>query len=428
MILLTACAETPPAGVTPPPPDAAGDTAAQPDDAAPDQPPALDDVAPADASSPGDVAPDLAAPPDAPAPDAPTPDAPTPDAPAPDAPPADAAVAPADVPADGFADASADAPPDASVASCPPPPACNVAPPTLGATASWRHLTTRVTVALGAARHRGRDLLLREGDPQWALGKFAYGINDDDLNDEDIDVWLLRDCTRWESLGTVATSRDAAPHAPVEGVSDDGGRVYLEIPAARRLAVGWHKVLFVVRGDHTTAEQWIRVAPAGARVAVTDVDGTLTESENAAFLALLTGPPPAANPGGPEVIRALVDRGYEVMYLTARPEWLEPGTHQWLALRGFPRSVVHTTLGLTGALGAAAETFKTEELRALRTRFGMAPDIGIGNTDSDVGAYTGVMVGARYYYRFAGDVRGGSRVDDYNMLAARLRALAPVCR
>jgi hypothetical protein len=353
------------------------------------------------------------------------------DTPVPDTSDAPSSVLPdsPEVPApDAPSDASVEATSDVHATPCPPAPLCNVPAPPFGATVPWRHLSTRVTVALGAARHRGRDLLLREGDPQWALAKFAYGLNDDDLNDEEVDVWLLRDCTHWERLGTVTTTRDAAPHAPVEGVEDNGGRVYFPIPTARRLGLGWHKVLFVVRGDHSTAEQWIRVVPASARVAVTDVDGTLTESENAAFLSLLTGPPPAANPGGPELIRTLVERGYELVYLTARPEWLAPGTHQWLTLRGFPRGIVHTTLGLTGALGTAAERFKTEELRALHSRFGRPVDIAIGNTDSDVAAYTHAMVPARYYYRFAGDVRGGSRVDDYHTLAARFRTLAPVCR
>ncbi len=317
--------------------------------------------------------------------------------------------------------------PDASVA-CPPIPACDAPPPAPGATVAWRHLTTRLTVALGSARHRGRDLFLREGEAQWALAKFAYGLNDDDLNDEDVDLYLLRDCTRWEMLGTARTSLDSAPHAAVEGVNDTGGRVYFEIPAARRLAVGWHRVRFVVRGDHTVADQWIRVIPAGARVVVSDVDGTLTESENAALLALLTGPPPGANAGGAAMLQALVARGWEVFYLTARPEWLAASTHDWLTLRGFPRGIVHTTLGLTGATGAPAQSFKTAELAALRTRFGRAPDYGFGNTDSDVGAYVAGGVAVPYYYRYTGDVRGGTRVDDYTPLAARFSTLAPVCR
>jgi hypothetical protein len=317
---------------------------------------------------------------------------------------------------------------DAARVNCPQAPACDVAAPPLGATVAWRNLRTRVTVALGSARHRGRDLLLREGDPQWAIAKFAYGINDDDLNDEEVEIWLLRDCTRWERLGTALTSRDAAPHAPVEGVDDRGGRVYFEVPSSQRLAVGWHRVMFVVRGDHSIATQWIEVVPADARVVVSDVDGTLTESENAAFLSLLTGPPPAANPGGADVLRTLVGRGYHVMYLTARPEWLEPGTHSWLTLRGFPRGIVHTTLGLTGAIGTAAADFKVSELGALRARFGRAPDYGFGNTDSDVTAYNSTGVASRFYYRFTGDVRRGTRVDDYTTLLSRFAALPALCR
>lgn len=410
----------------PPTPDApAGDTAAT--DSTPDVATAPDTgLPPLDDAS----APDAVSTPDVAAQDADDDAPPTLDAP-PDA--ADDAPTTADVPATADAPVAADAPADVAgdaPSSCPAPPACNAAPPPLGATTSWRHLTTRLTVALGSARHRGRDLLLREGDAQWALAKFAYGLNDDDLNDEDVDIYLLRDCARWERLGTAATSRDSAPHAAVEGVADSGGRVYVQIPAAQRLGVGWHRLLFVVRGDHTTATQWINVVPATARVVVTDVDGTLTESENAAFTALFTGPPPAANPGGADMLRALVDRGYQVMYLTARPEWLEPTTHQWLTLRGFPRGIVHTTLGLTGALGGAAETFKTEELRALRTRFMRSPDYGFGNTDSDVAAYVAGMVptAGSFYYRFGGNLRGGARVDDYNTLVPRFRALPAVCR
>jgi len=285
-----------------------------------------------------------------------------------------------------------------------------------------------VTVRLGSPRHRGRDLFLRAGDPQWALAKFAYGLNDDDLNDEDVEIFLLRGCTTWERLGTARTTRDNAPHPATEGVDDTGGRVFFRIPDDRALGVGWHRIRFVVRGDHSVADQWIRVAPAGARFVVTDLDGTMTSEENAQFVSLLTGVPPAANAGGALVMRTLQARGYEVLYLTARPEWLVQTTHTWLRDNQFPRGIVHTTLGFTGALGGAAVTFKTAELNAIRTRFGSAPDIGIGNTDSDAAAYQSTGVRARYLYRYTGDLMGGTRVDDYNALAATLQSTAPVCR
>jgi phosphoserine phosphatase len=358
--------------------------------------------------------------------------------------PVDSGIVPLDLPiVDDVPTVAADVPPvedvpvavtdvptavDASTARCPVAPACALAAPTPSPTVSWRNLLTRVTVAKGAPRHRGRDLFLRAGEPQWAIAKFAYGILDDDLTDEDVEVFLLRDCATWERLGVARTSRDAAPNPTVEDVPDDGGRVYFRIPQDRPLGVGWHRVHFVVRGDHSVADQWIRVAPAGARFAVTDIDGTLTDNENAQFVSLLTGTPPGMNPGGPAVIRALAELGYEVLYLTARPEWLVGATHTWLRANAFPRGVVHTTLGLTGALGGAALTFKSAELAALRARFGVAAEVGLGNTDSDVSAYTTAGVRSRFYYRYAGDVMGGTRVDDYNALAASLRGLVPMCR
>lgn len=312
--------------------------------------------------------------------------------------------------------------------ACVPEPTCDAALPELGATTSWRHTLTPLTTAMGAARHRGRDLYLREGDPQWALAKFAYGPFDDDLKDEDVDVYLLRGCgSAWEHLGTVATTDDG-DHVAVEGVEDTGGRVYFAIPSASTLGVGRHRVLFVVRGDHTMAEQFIEVLPTSARFVVTDVDGTQTESETADWASVLGGAPPASQPSGPELLAAYAERGYRIFYLTARPDWLHTHTHDWLTLRGYPAGNVHTTLGGTGALGAAAQTFKTDELAALLARFPGAVEIAIGNTDTDAGAYatSGITPGDAYLYRFDPGALG-TRVDDYATLLPRAEASPLVC-
>jgi len=281
---------------------------------------------------------------------------------------------------------------------------------------------------MGAARHRGRDLILREGDPQWALAKFAYGLADDDLKDEDVAVYLLRGCgTTWEELGVVATTQEGV-HATVEGVEDTGGRVYLEIPAAQRLGPGRHRVHFVVRGDHTTADQIIEVLPADARFVVTDVDGTQTESETAEWGAVLTGADPAHNPSGPELMTAYARRGYHVLYLTARPEWLEPRTHEWLLAHGYPQGIVHTTLGLTGATGAPAIEFKQGELEALLARFPGALDDAIGNTDSDTAAYhnVGVPPDRSFLYQYDPGA-DGTRVDDYATLIPMVEERPALC-
>jgi hypothetical protein len=318
--------------------------------------------------------------------------------------------------------------PDAGPRECPPV-ACDAPLPALGDTQPWRHtFATPITVRLGSARHRGRDLYLREGDPQWALAKFAYGLGDDDLKDEDVDLYLLRGCgTRWETLGTATTTNDGA-HATVEGVEDTGGRVFFEIPEPMRLEVGRHRIVFVVQGDHTIAEQFIEVLPPDARFVVTDVDGTQTESETAAWGSLLTGTGPASQPSGADALWAFARRGYHVFYLTARPEWLEPRTHAWLAEEGYPPGLVHTTLGGTGATGAPAEEFKSTELASHVARFPDAIAYGVGNTDTDAASYASIGLPPERIvsYRFdAGAV--ATRMDDYAELVTIAEAMPSVC-
>lgn len=313
--------------------------------------------------------------------------------------------------------------------SCPVEPACDAPLPDLGGTASWRHsVATPIVTAMGSARHRGRDLYLREGDEQWALAKFAYGPFDDDLKDEDVDIYLLRGCgSAWEHLGTVATTNDA-DHATVEGVEDTGGRVYFQIPSTAALGIGRHRLAFVVRGDHSIAEQFIEVLPATARFVVTDVDGTQTESETAEWATLVGASGPDARPYGADVLTAYAARGYRIFYLTARPDWLHTRTHEWLAEYGYPPGNVHTTLTATGALGTAAHTFKYDELVALLARFPGAIELAIGNTDTDASAYQAVGTAPEdaVFYQF--DAGGaGTRVDDYSTLLPGAESSALAC-
>lgn len=318
-----------------------------------------------------------------------------------------------------------------TVGECPLALACDAPPPDPGPSADWRHsIQSAITVGLGSPRHRGRDLVLREGDPQWALAKLAYGANDDDLQDEDVSIYLLRDCgTTWEELGVATTTNDDE-HPIVEGVVDTGGRVYFEIPAAQRLGIGRHRIHFVVRGDLTTADQIIEVLPSDARFVVTDVDGTQTESETAEWGAVLGGADVAANPSGAELMTAYARRGYHVFYLTARPDWLDARTHEWLASHGYPPGIVHTTLSTTGVVGDAATiAFKTSELQALLDRFPGGLEDAIGNTNTDVAAYANVAVPPDRLFTYQYDPGPtGTRVDDYATLIPMVEARAASCR
>lgn len=116
------------------------------------------------------------------------------------------------------------------------------------------------------------------------------------------------------------------------------------------------------------------------------------------------------------------------MHLTARPQFLAGRTREFLAERGYPLGLVHTTLSFTGATGGSAVTYKTAELAALADR-GLVPAWAFGNTASDAEAYdnAGVLpLDQRIMFRFSDDAWGARRIEDYAALLPEVDAAPPV--
>jgi hypothetical protein len=312
---------------------------------------------------------------------------------------------------------------------CAPVPACDTAPPDPGAKVHWNSVLSGLIAATGKPNHRGRDLFLNPSDPQRVIAKFSYGLFDKDLKGEQVDLYLQRDCgDDWEFLGTTKTTQEGE-HESVEGVDDSGGRVYFEIPPEKKLGLGRHRIHLVVRGDLSSTDAFVEVAPAGAPVFVSDVDGTLTGTETEEFTALLSGKLPSVHPDAAKAFRILVSKGYHSMYLTARPEWLMGRTREFLTVNQFPPGIVHTTLGLTGAKGSQAAGFKTDELRRLGER-GLVPAWAFGNTSTDAEAYESSAVeplSNRVFYQFDDNVYGGRRIESYTELLEEIDALPNLC-
>ncbi len=311
---------------------------------------------------------------------------------------------------------------------CEPIPTCDAPLPDPGPPIDWEHTETTLVVASGAPMHRGRDMFFLPDDQHWVLAKFAYGLNDYDLEDEQVDVYLLRDCTGdWESLGSVRTTWEG-DHEEVEGIVDTGGRVYLPILDEQKLAPGRHRVHLIVRGDLTRADQYIEVVPPGTPVVLSDVDGTLTTSETEEFFDLLSGALPDVRPGAPEALQALAAAGYHPIYLTSRPEFLGTRTQQFIHDRGLPPGIVHTSLNYTGALGDAAIEQKTAELAAFAAR-GLVPAWVFGNTSSDADAYdnAGIQPLEQRVFVEYDDTHGGRRIESWQDLVGELQAVPDLC-
>lgn len=353
----------------------------------------------------------------------------------------------------------------AAAATC-----ADVAPPDNDAPSTSFDAVKNRALSLLPAAHRGRDAIYAVGEPQWVLGKMAYGP-DVSLVGENVELWVLRGCsgTTWEKLGTSRTTKKAE-HDAVEGVDDDGGRVYFPIPDDRRLGVGRHRVRLVVAGDRSATDQYIEVLPRGTPLFVSDVDGTLTErlvtdtslvcDEESEFPALLRTilegalPEPALHEGASALFTKLAGAGYRPFYLTARSELLSGNTRAFLReeKRGdgrgdLPAGIVHTTLSLLGASNDAAQAFKSDELARLRAK-GFVLALGFGNRTSDDGAYVANAIPYRFFYdnpstglrtcsnvdgypalpaSYPALVSGEFRFQRYDDLAPAITALSPVC-
>lgn len=305
---------------------------------------------------------------------------------------------------------------------------CAAAPPDPGAAGEWVHFSSSIT-AQSFANHRGRDMFYNPGDTHWVMGKFAYGLIDDDLQDEDVDIYLNRDCAAdWELITTLRTTSDG-DHPTVEGVEDTGGWIFYDA-SSLNLLPGRHRFRLVVRGDLTATETFIDVVPSGMPLIVSDIDGTLTTSENEEFTALLTGSLPNPNPSSAQVLTALAEQGYRIFYLTARPHFLGARSREFLATNGYPLGLVHTSLSLTGATGQAAADYKTAELEAIAAR-GLVPSWAFGNTATDAEAYVNANIqpdNHRIMFQFTDDVGQSRRIEAYDELLPEIASAPdPVC-
>lgn len=236
-----------------------------------------------------------------------------------------------------------------------------------GKDGSFRHTRSRAIARLGDPTHRGVDVVARTTDATQRLGgKLAYGATDKDLEDEDVTIFACTD-TGWRTVTTATT--------------DDEGRFAATLAGTKRLAAGTHALYARVNGDGTGAFFYGFVLTPGQRVIISDVDGTLTSSENAIIEQIALGTNIGIQEGSPE---ALHDSGALVIYLTARGDQYTELTRRWLDDQGYPRGALRLAPSLLTLPGDA----QLEVKKALLDGLQVPITAGIGNRSTDVHAYT----------------------------------------
>ncbi|HUJ62821.1 MAG TPA: hypothetical protein VLX92_30170 [Kofleriaceae bacterium] len=254
--------------------------------------------------------------------------------------------------------------------------------PDAGPAGDFHHVSSELISALGDPRHRGFDLIApASADPQRLEGWISYTIADKALEDEDVDVFACRE-QQWQQVGTART--------------DDEGHFSLALSGGDRLPIGMRDLYVSVVGDRTGVGFLGLVAPDGSPLVVSDVDGTLTSSENAFIETIALGIEPDEQPGASDAYQAAAGLGLHLVYVTARGNQYTTDTRQWLDDEGFPRGPVRLSDSFVTLPGQDTIDYKTQTIGALAQ--GLTIAAGVGNRDSDITAYTDVAVPADRIY------------------------------
>ncbi len=242
--------------------------------------------------------------------------------------------------------------------------------PDAGDTVSFNHLSSKVIAALGDPHHRGIDLIAAASAGTQAIaGEISYGPTDKALEDENVDLFACRD-NAWTALGSATT--------------DDEGRFELDLSDDARLPIGMRDLYVSVAGDRTGVYFLGYVAPDGSALAISDVDGTLTTSEDVFFETITLGIEVDIWPSAADTFTAIANLGYQPVYVTARARRYTEDTRQWLADKGMPRGPLRLADGIT-LPGSDSAQFKIDTFAALDPN--LVVGLGNGNRASDIQAY-----------------------------------------
>lgn len=205
-------------------------------------------------------------------------------------------------------------------------------------------------------------------------------------------------------------------------------------------------VLVLLASALTSTESLSAAQPASCaevlRAVATDIDETLTTTDEEWLLSIFDPEHDAAErPSASEVFQAYADRGYRIVYVTARPDGVRLGrlgdtrnaTVAWLQTHGFPtdpdRTFVYQAPDILSALFPRG--YKAAAIKALEAQ-GFVFDFAYGNAKTDFEAFTDAGIPAEDVFsigRLAGwggttGIPGGTYADH---LTSHLPSVDPAC-
>lgn len=200
----------------------------------------------------------------------------------------------------------------------------------------------------------------------------ASGLSGNPLSGENVSLWYYdAAASSWVTLGRATT--------------DDTG-FYSIAPTNPVSAPLGQPIYSVLEADRSCTEHFDYLMPAGTKIILTDIDGTLTLSDEELFKQIDDGTyVPIENNSASEMMNLWFDKGYEIVYLTARPHNFRSETRAWLEEKGYPTGPVISANTLV--FDESARDYKSAWVTRITGAFGWEIVAAYGNAESDVQAY-----------------------------------------
>jgi hypothetical protein len=224
----------------------------------------------------------------------------------------------------------------------------------------------------GDPHHSAREPVVNPGAPFTLDGKFAYGLTSWDLEGERVHAFMRVDGC-WQAVGVQNTDTD--------------GRVSIRVDLP--LPVGAYDFRLIVPGDMSAAIGAVWVVAPDTPSVVFDVDGTLTIGDSELFQEILLGEHPEMFEAADRAVQRYADQGYQIIYMTGRPYFLNPATRRWLVAEGFPKGPLRTTDSVSQTLPTeeGVQAYKRAYVESLIADAGLRFAAAYGNAHTDVCGY-----------------------------------------
>lgn len=220
--------------------------------------------------------------------------------------------------------------------------------------------------------HMVHDTVVKSGQGASIVGKFDYdAVLHKDLEGEYVHVYLYgTGMNSWQYVGRYTTDTD--------------GKISANLGAR---AEGEYRVRMVVEGDLSTVDGYLSVVNPAREAVLFDIDGTLTINDFEAYADYVGVKTAQAYGYAPEVVKAYKAKGYQIIYLTARPYWVTKDAREWFGKYGLQDWHYRSNPYGDGPIPPDTQAHKTNYVKYLREQVGLNIVRAYGNAMTDIYAY-----------------------------------------